>query len=173
MNGGVYQIINKITGKFYVGRSKNDLEQRWKDHWSLLKRGLHHSVYLQNAWNKYGEDAFIFQPIDLLLETEEEQKSAEQEVLDTFWDFDLLYNMSKSANGGSGSKSEETRKRMSKSKMGQVPWNKGIPHPEERRQQLSEVLNNKPKKTCPHCGKDFNFLNYGRWHGDNCKHKKE
>ena len=24
---------------------------------------------------------------------------------------------------------------------------------------------------CPHCGKDANTGNYGRWHGDKCKYR--
>lgn len=28
------------------------------------------------------------------------------------------------------------------------------------------------KKECPHCGKVCDSINYGRWHGDNCKRKK-
>lgn len=30
---------------------------------------------------------------------------------------------------------------------------------------------NKPKQTCPHCGKTVDTSNYARWHGDNCKVK--
>ncbi len=27
------------------------------------------------------------------------------------------------------------------------------------------------KQICPHCNKEFDSANYGRWHGDKCKHK--
>jgi hypothetical protein len=30
---------------------------------------------------------------------------------------------------------------------------------------------NKPKQTCPNCGKTVDISNYARWHGDSCKQK--
>lgn len=36
--------------------------------------------------------------------------------------------------------SEETRKKMRESHIGQVPWNKGIPRTEEERKKMSEAL---------------------------------
>jgi group I intron endonuclease len=59
MTSGVYLIQCSETGKVYVGSSKN-IEQRWLQHKYLLKKGEHHSIKLQNAWNKYGVDAFTF-----------------------------------------------------------------------------------------------------------------
>lgn len=55
----IYQIVNKIDGKFYLGSAKN-LTRRKARHLKLLRRGQHHSRYLQNAWNKYGEENFEF-----------------------------------------------------------------------------------------------------------------
>lgn len=57
---GIYKIINKETGKFYVGSSV-DIRQRWYAHKSKLRRGVHSNQHLQNSWNKYGEDSFIFE----------------------------------------------------------------------------------------------------------------
>lgn len=54
---GIYQILNTINGKVYVGSSKW-IEQRWRSHLSLLRKDKHHSKHMQNAWNLYGEDAF-------------------------------------------------------------------------------------------------------------------
>ena len=53
----VYQIVNKINHKVYVG-STNDISSRWRQHKSMLKKGTHHSHHLQCAFRKYGEDAF-------------------------------------------------------------------------------------------------------------------
>ena len=53
---GVYQILNKINGKCYVGSSVN-VEKRLRGHFDRLRKGKHTS-HLQNAFNKYGEDAF-------------------------------------------------------------------------------------------------------------------
>lgn len=55
----IYQIRNKLDGKFYLGSAKN-LTRRKARHLRLLRRSQHHSRYLQNAWNKYGETNFEF-----------------------------------------------------------------------------------------------------------------
>lgn len=54
---GVYKITCLPTGKIYVGSSV-DIRTRWSQHYNLLRRGEHHSKYLQLAWDKYGEPAF-------------------------------------------------------------------------------------------------------------------
>ncbi len=53
-------IFNKVNNKAYVGSSINSIEQRWSRHRGDLRRGKHASPQLQAAWNKHGEDAFIF-----------------------------------------------------------------------------------------------------------------
>jgi group I intron endonuclease len=60
---GIYKIVNKIDGKYYVGSSTNICNgktSRWNMHISYLKSKIHHNDYLQNAWNKYGESNFDF-----------------------------------------------------------------------------------------------------------------
>lgn len=60
---GVYTITNMVDSKQYVGSSQ-DIQLRWQQHRTQLRTNSHHSHYLQRAWNKYGEDAFIFQMIE-------------------------------------------------------------------------------------------------------------
>jgi hypothetical protein len=62
MNTGIYCIFNKITKKRYIGSAsgKHGFRARWRNHKWRLRNGKHHSLYLQNAWNKYGEDSFEF-----------------------------------------------------------------------------------------------------------------
>lgn len=59
MQSGIYKILNKINGKFYIGSAKN-FKKRWWVHCSLLRNNKHHNEHLQAAWNKYGELAFEF-----------------------------------------------------------------------------------------------------------------
>lgn len=56
---GIYEIVNTVNGHRYVGSAVN-IQKRWKEHKNLLLCGKHHSLHLQNAWNKYGMDCFIF-----------------------------------------------------------------------------------------------------------------
>ena len=46
---GVYKILNKITGKFYIGSSV-DIENRFKQHKADLNTGVHNNKYLQNVF---------------------------------------------------------------------------------------------------------------------------
>lgn len=61
---GIYRILNKINGKCYVGQSEN-IAKRWFHHRWELQRKKHINVYLQNAWDKYGEENFEFQVLEL------------------------------------------------------------------------------------------------------------
>ncbi|MBF1054549.1 MAG: GIY-YIG nuclease family protein, partial [Parvimonas sp.] len=59
----IYEIRNKINNKVYIG-STIDFKQRKATHLKELRRGKHANSHLQNAWNKYGEDNFIFKIIE-------------------------------------------------------------------------------------------------------------
>lgn len=48
---GIYKIVNRVNGKYYVG-SSNDIHERWKSHKRLLKNNKHHSWKLQREYNK-------------------------------------------------------------------------------------------------------------------------
>lgn len=56
---GVYQIVCRVNNKRYIG-SATWIRVRWSTHRAELRSGRHHSARLQNAWNKYGENAFFF-----------------------------------------------------------------------------------------------------------------
>jgi hypothetical protein len=62
---GIYKIANLADGKVYVGSSAN-ITGRFGDHKKLLRRGKHHSPHLQSAWNKYGEDSFDFEVVEIV-----------------------------------------------------------------------------------------------------------
>lgn len=64
-SSGVYQILCVPAGKIYIG-STVDLWVRWGKHRSSLRRGNHRNIYLQNAWNKYGEADFVFSILEFV-----------------------------------------------------------------------------------------------------------
>lgn len=75
MDQGIYKIINVVNNKFYVGSTVN-LRKRKSRHFSELRTGKHKNRHLLAAWNKYGEQAFVFVVVEevedraLLLEAE-------------------------------------------------------------------------------------------------------
>lgn len=80
---GVYMIRNNKNRKIYVGSTSGSFKTRRSTHERKLRKETHENQYLQRAWNKYGEDTFVF----LILEdmpdaTPEEIIEAEQWYLD-------------------------------------------------------------------------------------------
>lgn len=63
---GIYKITCTITSKLYIGSALN-LRRRKEEHFGLLHKNKHGNSHLQRAWNKYGEAAFIFEVIELVL----------------------------------------------------------------------------------------------------------
>lgn len=63
MPGGIYAIECRPTLKVYVGSALN-IPKRWDLHRYHLKKGSHHSVLLQRAWDKYGATSFDFRVIE-------------------------------------------------------------------------------------------------------------
>jgi group I intron endonuclease len=60
---GIYKIVNKLNGRYYVGSSKDILtpnKGRWYEHKRSLSANKHKNSHLQRAWNKYGEKNFKF-----------------------------------------------------------------------------------------------------------------
>ncbi len=62
---GIYKIVCNFTGKLYIGSSV-DIETRWRLHKSRLRNNIHHNIYLQRSWNKYGESNFKFEIIEII-----------------------------------------------------------------------------------------------------------
>ena len=53
----VYQILNKVSGKIYIGQTFLG-KLRWQDHRSRLRSNCHGNPKLQADFDKFGEEAF-------------------------------------------------------------------------------------------------------------------
>lgn len=62
---GVYAVVHRPSGRYYVGASYN-VSARRSDHWRRLSRGNHYNEGLQAAWNSDGPDAFEFRVLELV-----------------------------------------------------------------------------------------------------------
>ena len=94
-NGGIYKILCSTSGKCYIGSAVN-FKIRFKNHKVSLRKGNHHSVKLQNAWNKYGEDAFEFCIVEYV-DRKSELLVREQHWLDSLSAVDNGYNICRNA----------------------------------------------------------------------------
>ncbi len=80
---GIY-IIEVCGNRIYVGKS-GEIRVRWGHHKRLLKRGKHANRHMQNLWNKYGEEAFVFKVyLSMPGSTDEERTEAEVLTLRVF-----------------------------------------------------------------------------------------
>lgn len=64
MESGIYIIKNITNNKIYVGSSVNISSREYKHFW-MLKTGIHDNHYLQQSYDKYGRDSFIFEVAEL------------------------------------------------------------------------------------------------------------
>ncbi len=70
----IYKIRNVVNQKFYVGSTGNKRE-RFRTHRNKLRSSKHHCAHLQAAWNKYGEDCFVFEVVEVVSSIDELQKA--------------------------------------------------------------------------------------------------
>lgn len=133
MKSGIYRIYCTASGKSYLGSALN-LSDRFIRHRYLLSVGKHHSVRLQNAWDKHGAEAFEFRVLEYV-EKAEDLTIREQVWLDREKTYtrDRGYNVHRKARSSLGVKRRpETREKMS-------AWQKGRTLPESTRKKLSEI----------------------------------
>lgn len=90
---GIYKITNNINGKSYYGSAKS-IKRRWTRHKSQLNHNRHENIILQRAWNKYGDENFSFEIVELC--EMENLLECEQKYLD----LNPEYNIGKQSSGG-------------------------------------------------------------------------
>lgn len=141
----IYKITCSVNNKCIIGQTRNPISKRWAHYRNELKRNNHYNSYLQKAWNKYGESNFVFEILD------EVYFENSLDNLEIFWiKFFDSTNPSKGYNLESGGKknkkqSDETRKKISNSLKGLIPWQKGKPRtPEANKKQSVSMLGKIP-----------------------------
>lgn len=112
--GVIYQILNILDGKIYIG-SAVDFNKRYYHHLYKLNNNSHKNKHLQAAWNLYGEENFIF----MILENVDNNKNLIKEEQAWIDVSDCCnnkkgYNINLKANSPLGRRvSEETKRKIS------------------------------------------------------------
>jgi len=162
MNSGIYKITNLVNGKFYIGSSVN-VKNRFSTHISELNSNTHGNIHLQRAWNKYGQDNFKFELIEIV-EDNKLLLEREQFFLDTF---EPSYNICKNASNHLGLKySDESRKKISENHAdvsgvnnpmyglkGELSPNYGKNHKEETKQKIKLAIGDRTGQNNPMHGR--------------------
>lgn len=113
---GICQIRNLVNGKLYIG-SSHDIKQRWAKHKVFLNKNIHHSKYLQNAWNKYSKKNFKFEILERCIPDRSILIRLEQKYIN----IKSEYNMSRIAGSPLGFKhTDEMKAKLSKALKGLV-----------------------------------------------------
>jgi len=163
MKQGIYTIKNIITKQLYIGSAINILS-RFNKHKEQLRKNKHFNFHLQNSWNKYGENNFLFN-IEENIENKKNLIKKEQEWLDVCWPLGL-YNIYPIAGSPFGIKrSEETKQKMSIAKQSMS---------DETKKKISEARKGKKfsKETKEKMRKPKNVV--GRPHGrEGLRHSEE
>lgn len=146
MNSGIYLIFNLKNGYFYIGSTHN-FNNRCQDHFKQLRKNSHGTSnkngktdYLQNAFNKYGENNFEFIPVRFVGPDKAKLLAAEQEYLDKYFGTKECYNLAPVAGSVLGFKhSKESREKMKKSHIGQISGMKDKHHSEISKQKMRQA----------------------------------
>src|SRR4030042_5011373 len=111
---GIYKIQSiRKKNRIYIGSAKN-IHVRWGLHLSYLRRNKHHSIKLQNYYNKYGESDLLF---NILLGCDEALLIVnEQFFIDSYKQY---FNIKPNAGSNLGFKhSEESKNKTRQSLLG-------------------------------------------------------
>lgn len=114
---GIYGIKNKVNNKLYIGSAVN-IGKRWDEHIRRLVGGYHRNRKLQNAWNKYGAEAFVFAVVEIV-DNVDDLLTREQYWIDHEEAVAKGYNLAPKAGSLLNFKhTEETREKMSAAHIG-------------------------------------------------------
>ena len=94
--GYIYKITNTINNKVYIGQTVRNPLLRKEEHFTNLRKGIHHSSHLQNSFDKYG-DVFEFEVIEEC--PDEKLNEREIALIEKFKSYTNGYNETKGGDG--------------------------------------------------------------------------
>lgn len=139
MKNVIYKIRNILNEHYYIGSTVDSRKRFWA-HRKSLRNGTHDCIHLQRAWDKYGEDFFKFEIVEVLA-SKEELYPAEQKWLDEHFGKTYLYNVASYADSPMRDASPELRARLAEKAKAWFETNghprQGLAHSEETKKRIS------------------------------------
>lgn len=111
--GCIYKIENLINNKVYIGQTKQKVNYRYSQHFSRLRNNNHQNNYLQNSFNKYGEENFKFEVV-CECESLDELNEKEAYYIEEFSSMDSNNGYNLQSGGKNYSHSSISKQKMSK-----------------------------------------------------------
>lgn len=134
MDSGIYKILCKVSGKFYIGSSQ-ELTRRKIHHYNRLRANKHGNPHLQNSFNLYGESAIIF---NILEHCEvDELLIREQFYIDQYKGKGILFNVAEIAGASMRNKRHSSKTIEKMKKNHGLAW-KGKHLSDEHKKKISE-----------------------------------
>ena len=149
----IYQITNMVNSKYYIG-SAQSYERRVWQHKYDLKKGIHKNPRLQAAWNKYGEEAFVFEVLETIPENED-QLAWENRYLHVHVGKPECYNINRDAEAPRIGQflSEESKLKLSINRTGKAAgeehYRYGKQVSDETRKKIGDTQRGKPQQQTP------------------------
>lgn len=181
---GIYGIINTKNKKIYIGQTRQPFYKRYQLHDWKLRDGSHDNQYLQNAYNKYGEEKFKFIVVEVVEDISDEiLNQKEIYYIDQYKKQGLSYNILLGGGGRIGTPmsdhakriigeknrinmtgkkmSEETKKKMSVSRVGKLCYKKSTILDVKIASKIKELLmtNMKPFNIAKELNVDYKIVN--------------
>jgi group I intron endonuclease len=144
---GIYVIINKANWKVYIGQS-GCCKDRWRKHKGNLLRNAHVNKHLQAAFNKYGEDSFVYKVLEEC--SEETRDERECYWINHYNSCNKKHGYNKVTGGHKGKRlTEETKLKIGKAHKGRKltkehrrklsEWQRGRTLPEEHKRKIGNA----------------------------------
>jgi group I intron endonuclease len=155
---GIYRIRNTKNDKCYYGSSK-DVEKRWLKHKNSLLKNNHYNTILQRAWNRYGEDSFVFEIVQLC------EKCELLEIEQKYLNFNPEYNIGSKSSGGDNITKNPNKDTIIKNIVDSIKLRYSLMTDEDKKKMYSKPLEKNPnwkggisKNLCL-CGKLISPIN--------------
>lgn len=146
----IYRITNMANGKFYIGSADSFARREWQ-HKYYLRRNEHKNPHLQAAWNKYGEEMFVFEIVETIPEGEDQLVWEDKWLRECVGKVDC-YNVNTLATAPrlGLTLSEESKQKLSANRTGKAAgenhYRYGQTVSDEVRQKIGNTQRGKPKK---------------------------